>query len=276
MALPMPWRRRRRPARKRAWKRAWQALSWMQGRRVECPEPAGQPGARAGAGFGHAAAGTGADAHRQGAAGLIGAARLATLTRGEPLEAEALARRAAAAFEASHERAGQAQALSLLAVAILHARGDRAAALQCCQRALALATQARHVPAQRSALLNLIKIHTDQGVAEAALALIDQGQALALGFEHPTAEQAFAQARYFVHYLRGDVLRAEAAAHQLLQLARKLRDRNAAGFAGGSGRPAAEHRSERPEYWSARPSTKGQLRGATFRCQAGLVAVASR
>ena len=156
---------------------------------------------------------------------LEGAARLA-LTRGEPLEAEALARRAAAAFEASHERAGQAQALSLLAVAILHARGDRAAALQCCQRALALATQARHVPAQRSALLNLIKIHTDQGDAEAALALIDQGQALALGFEHPTAEQAFAQARYFVHYLRGDVLRAEAAAHQLLQLARKLRDRN--------------------------------------------------
>lgn len=155
---------------------------------------------------------------------LDGAARLA-LARGEPMEAEGLARRAIASFEACHDLGSQAQALTLLAVAVLHARGDRSTALQACQRALALATQARHVPAQRSALLNLIKIHTDHGDADAALALIDQGQALALGFEHPTAEQAFAQARFFVQYLRGDVPRAEAAAQQLLQLARRMGDR---------------------------------------------------
>ncbi len=155
---------------------------------------------------------------------LDGAARLA-LARGEPLEAETLARRAFAAFEACHDLGGQAQALTLLATAMLHARGDRCAAQQACQRALGLATQARHVPAQRSALLNLIKIHTDQGDAVAALALIEQGQALALGFEHPTAEQAFAQARFFVQYLRGDVARAEAAARQLLQLAHQMGDR---------------------------------------------------
>ena len=155
---------------------------------------------------------------------LDGAARLA-LSRGEPAEALPLARRAIAAFEATHDLGGQAQALTLLAVATLYARGDRATALQACRRALALATRAGHVPVQRSAILNLIKIHTDEGDADAAEALIDQGEALALGFEHSTAEQAFAQARFFVHYLRGDVARADAAAHELLRLARRLADR---------------------------------------------------
>ncbi len=159
------------------------------------------------------------------ASALDGAARLA-LTRGEPLEAEALARRALATFEACHDPGGQAQALSLLAVAVLHARSDRVTAQQACQRALALATQARHVPAQRSALLNLIKVHTDQGDADAAQALIEQGRTLALGFEHPVAEQAFAQAAYFVRYLRGDVEGAEVAAQQLLALARRIGERH--------------------------------------------------
>jgi hypothetical protein len=81
------------------------------------------------------------------------------------------------------------------------------------------------VPAQCAAILNLVKLLTDAGRADAALALIEQGDALAPGFEHQRAEQAFAQARYFVHYLRGEVAAADTAAQQLLAVARRVADR---------------------------------------------------
>ncbi|MBX3637923.1 MAG: hypothetical protein KF683_21335, partial [Rubrivivax sp.] len=43
-------------------------------------------------------------------------------------------------------------------------------------------------------------------------------------FEHPRAEQAFAEARYFVHYLRGEVAAAHEAAARLLGMVRRIDD----------------------------------------------------
>jgi tetratricopeptide (TPR) repeat protein len=113
----------------------------------------------------------------------------------------------------------------VLGVAILHGGGDRAGCEAAFERARALAARCGHVPAQRAAILNLVKLHTDAGRAEAALALIEEGVALAPGFEHQRAEQAFAQAHYFVHYLRGEVVAADAAAQHLLVVARRVADR---------------------------------------------------
>lgn len=161
------------------------------------------------------------DAQRALAQALDGAARLA-LVRGDAQAAEGLAGRGAAAAEAADDPGLLAESLTLLGVCLLHARADRAAARTVLERARRVADACRHVPAQRSAILNLVKIHTDSGDAEAALALLQEGEALAPGFEHALAEQAFAQARYYVQYLRGQVAEADAAAQRLLALARRL------------------------------------------------------
>ncbi|NRF71837.1 AAA family ATPase [Aquincola sp. S2] len=164
------------------------------------------------------------EAQRELAVTLNGAARLA-IGRGEPLGGEALASRAAAAAEAVDDPGMLAEALSTLGVCILHGRADREAARAVLDRARGVAQACRHVPAQRSAILNLVKIHTDSGDAEAALALLLEGEALAPGFEHQVAEQAFGQARFYVHYLRGQVAEADLAAQRLLALARRIGDR---------------------------------------------------
>jgi tetratricopeptide (TPR) repeat protein len=82
-----------------------------------------------------------------------------------------------------------------------------------------VAAQCGHVPAQRGATLNLIKIYADRGDIEPALKLLAQGEALAPGFEHTRAELAFLQVRYFLHYQQGDVPAARAAATRLLDVA---------------------------------------------------------
>jgi hypothetical protein len=130
-----------------------------------------------------------------------------------------------AGFEASGNLPSQSMASTMLGVAILLGRGDRAASELALEHARRLAARCGHVPAQRAAILNLVKLHTDAGRADAALALLEEGDALAPGFEHQRAEQAFAQARYFVHYLRGEVDAADAAARQLLAVARNVADR---------------------------------------------------
>jgi DNA-binding SARP family transcriptional activator len=141
-------------------------------------------------------------------------------------QAEGFARRAMAAYEAAGNVPALSAAATLLGVAILYGRGDRAASEQCLEHARSLAAQCGHVPAQRAANLNLVKLHTDAGRADAAAALIEEGDALAPGFEHQRAEQAFAQARYFVHYLRGETAAAEAAAQRLLAVARRVGERS--------------------------------------------------
>lgn len=74
------------------------------------------------------------------------------------------------------------------------------------------------MPAQRAAILNLVKLATDAGDVAQAAALLDEGEALAPGFEHLRAELAFREARFFVHYLRGDVQAARSSAAQLVDL----------------------------------------------------------
>lgn len=139
--------------------------------------------------------------------------------------AEALARRAVAAAELLGDPAAQSRALVVLGITLLHARNDRAAAAEAFERARRLAMRCGHVPQQRAAILNLVKLHADAGRGDEAAALLDEGLALAPGFEHPRAEQAFAEARYFVHYLRGDLAAAQDAAGRLLEMVRRIDDR---------------------------------------------------
>ena len=149
----------------------------------------------------------------------------AAMRRGDMAQAEACARRAMAGYEAAGNLPSLSGAATLLGVALLYGLSDRAASEASFERARALAARCGHVPAQRGAILNLVKLHTDAGRADAALALIEEGDALAPGFEHQRAEQAFAQARYYVHYLRGEVAAAHAAAQHLLAVARRVADR---------------------------------------------------
>jgi DNA-binding SARP family transcriptional activator len=149
----------------------------------------------------------------------------AALRQGDTTQAASFARRAVAGYEAKGNLASLSQALTVLGVALLHGGADRAACEAAFERARALAARCGHVPAQRGAILNLVKLLTDAGRADAALVLIEEGLVLAPGFEHQRAEQAFAQARYFVHYLRGEVVAADAAAQHLLAVARRVADR---------------------------------------------------
>jgi len=157
-------------------------------------------------------------------ADVLDAAARAAMRLGDMAEVETLARRAIAGYEAAADDTALSTTLTLLGVCLLYGRNDRAAAGATFDRARALAARCGHVPAQRAAILNLVKLHTDAGDADAALALLAEGEALAPGFEHQRAEQAFLQARYFVHYLRGDVADAGLAAQRLLALARRVAD----------------------------------------------------
>lgn len=155
---------------------------------------------------------------------LDDAARIAAVA-GDMASAEVWARRAMACYEAAGQGPSLAQASTLLGLVMLHGRNDRPAAEAAFDRARSLAARCGHVPAQRGAILNLVKLHTDAGRGDAALALLEEGEALAPGFEHQRAEQAFLAARYFVHYLRGQVPEASAAAGRLMALARRVADR---------------------------------------------------
>jgi len=148
-----------------------------------------------------------------------------TAARGNDFaRAEAMARRAVAAAESVGDAAAHSRSLVVLGVAALYGRNDRVTAEAAFDRSRALAQGCGHVPQQRAAILNLVKLHTDAGRGDAANALLDEGEALAPGFEHPRAKQAFLEARYFVHYLRGDIAAARAAAAALIDAVRPIDD----------------------------------------------------
>jgi hypothetical protein len=156
---------------------------------------------------------------------MLDAAARQALGSGRAAQAAVLARRAVAAYEAAGEPPGLADALVIDGVCCIHAQGDPAAALERFERARRLAARCGLVPAQRGAILNLVKLHTDAGRSAEALALLAEGEGLAPGFEHQAAEQAFLQAHYFLHYLRGELALAEAAADRLLAMARRVANR---------------------------------------------------
>lgn len=162
-------------------------------------------------------------AHGQRGELLDAAAR--TAARGNDFaRAESLARRAVAAAESAGDPAAHSRSLVVLGVAALYGRNDRAAAAAAFEQARSLAQRCGHVPQQRAAILNLVKLHTDAGDPDAAAALLDEGAALAPGYEHPRAMQAFLEARYFVHYLRGDIAAARHAAAALIAAVRPIDD----------------------------------------------------
>ena len=78
------------------------------------------------------------------------------------------------------------------------------------------------VPRQRSAILNLVKLRTDRGDAEGALAWLDEGWHLSAGFESPMTECAFLSGFYYCNYLRGDLGAALHDASRVLESAAAL------------------------------------------------------
>lgn len=144
-----------------------------------------------------------------------------SLRAGDLASATAAADEAVALLETGREPARTAYALVLQAVtAIFAGQVERARALLL--RARELARRCGEVPAHRNAILNLVKLATDAGDVAQAGELLDEGEALAPGFEHVRAEQAFLEARYFVHYLRGELDAARASARRLIDAAERV------------------------------------------------------
>lgn len=148
------------------------------------------------------------------------AALLLELTRfalrgGDMEGARPIAHRAVALHESIDAPSGLAVALTLLGVVHTHT-GERAQAMAVIERARRIAARCGDVPAHRGAILNLVKLLADAGETTAAIALLDEGESLAPSFEHRRAERAFCDARYYLHFLRGEVPEARAAAERLL------------------------------------------------------------
>lgn len=147
------------------------------------------------------------------------------LASAQPAAAEAAARRALTAFEASAEQGGAADALGLLAVARMH-QGDRGPeTVALLHRGREIARACGNVPAQRRALANLYKLAADAGALEEAATWLDEAFALAPGFETPAAELHFLQYRFHLHWMRAEHAEAEAATRRSLEVARQLDER---------------------------------------------------
>jgi predicted ATPase/DNA-binding winged helix-turn-helix (wHTH) protein len=76
-----------------------------------------------------------------------------------------------------------------------------------------------YVDGERSAILNLVKLHTDRADFAGALVLLDAGWRLAPSFESPVTEHAFLQGYYYCHYLRGDLGAALGDAERVIESA---------------------------------------------------------
>ena len=145
-----------------------------------------------------------------------------SLRRGDIEGARPIAQRAVAVHESVEAPSGLSTALNLLGVVHVYA-GERTQAIAVTERARQIATCCGDVPAHRGAILNLVKLLADAGDTTAAITLLDEGEALAPSFEHHRAELAFREARYCLHFLRGEVAQARAAAERLLAvMAREL------------------------------------------------------
>ena len=149
--------------------------------------------------------------------GLLLELTRSALRRGDMEGARPIAHRAVAVHESIDAPSGLALALTLLGVVHTHT-GERAQAITVIERARVIAARCGDVPAHRGAILNLVKLLADTGDTTAAIALLDEGEALAPSFEHRRAERAFCDARYCLHYLRGEVSEARAAAERLLTI----------------------------------------------------------
>jgi DNA-binding winged helix-turn-helix (wHTH) protein/tetratricopeptide (TPR) repeat protein len=141
--------------------------------------------------------------------------------RGALTEGLRVAEECKALYERCGHRAGAANALISIGVLSQHVRGAaeaQAALEEARQRLRALGD----VDGQRTALLNLVKVHADRGDADAALGLLEEGWNLAPQFETPVTECAFLNGFYYCNYLRGDLGAACRDADRVLAIAEKL------------------------------------------------------
>ncbi|MEP7301106.1 MAG: AAA family ATPase [Caldimonas sp.] len=130
------------------------------------------------------------------------------------------ARRAISVYESIADAAGLAISLSLLGLFHKYG-GESEKAIAVGERARSLAARSGHVPAHRSANFMLLQAYMDSGHTDQVLLLIDEGEALAPGFENYLVEQNYQAARFFVHFLRGEVAEARAAGARLLGMAER-------------------------------------------------------
>jgi DNA-binding winged helix-turn-helix (wHTH) protein/tetratricopeptide (TPR) repeat protein len=141
--------------------------------------------------------------------------------RGALAEGLLLARQAHALYERSG-RLPMAARMLIRVGAFAHAMEHRSEAEAALLEARARLRDLNDVDGQRSALLNLVKHHSDVGDAQAALALLDEGWGLAPTFETPVAECAFLSGFYYCHYLRGELGTACRDAERVLAIAEGL------------------------------------------------------
>ncbi|WP_284618563.1 ATP-binding protein [Aquabacterium humicola] len=128
------------------------------------------------------------------------------------------ARRAVAVHESIGNTAGLASALSSLC--LLHnVKGEREQALAVGERARALAARSGNVPVHREVNFQLLQAYLDAGETDAVLRLLDEGDALAPAADN-RGRTNYQAARFFVHFLRGEVEAARTAAADLLRMSR--------------------------------------------------------
>jgi len=132
-----------------------------------------------------------------------------------------LAAKAQALYEAAGQRFGAAQ--MLVRQGVIHMNlGERAPAFAALELARERMQQIHDVDGLRRVLLNLVKLHSDDGDAGTALALLDEGWDFAPDFETPVAECAFLSGYYYCHYLRGELGKAWSDAEKVLASAAGL------------------------------------------------------
>ena len=141
--------------------------------------------------------------------------------RGDSAQWGRLAQRAVTLHQAIHAPQGQALALAQLGAYHLES-GDRAAGLAATEQARQLAQRCGLVQAQREAIVILVEDAFGAGDIDHAIALLDEGQALAPLFELRQTELNFLAARCYAHQMRGELAPARASAAQLLTASAQL------------------------------------------------------
>jgi hypothetical protein len=141
--------------------------------------------------------------------------------RGTLAEGLPLAEQARALYEQAGDNHGMTAMLTRIgALACLLGRQEQARTAL--EAALARAQAMGDVDGQRGAILNLVKLHTDGGDADAAWPLLEQGWKLSPDFESPVAECAFLHGYFYCHYLRGNLAGALADARRVMDSAERL------------------------------------------------------
>ena len=159
------------------------------------------------------------ESRRELAALLLDLGRAANW-RGETDTWGRYARRAVAVYESLDDNAGLATALASLGLYHKY-KGEGVEALAVGERARALAARSGNPTVHRIAIFNLVQTHMDTGRTDPVLALLDEGEALAPHFENRMMELNFQAARFFVHFLRGEVEPARTSGTRLLDISKR-------------------------------------------------------